>query len=123
MIGPNANRKITIAQGQEILQVIGSVSKMAEAQQIRRFCILNSGVDIENYLVGIEYEKISSWLGAADPLPKFERLLYKRLRNTGNWILQNEDYIRFKSTPGSSLWLHGIRTPSSLPIVYHLLKY
>jgi hypothetical protein len=69
-------------------------------------------MDIELYLVGIKYERISSWLGASNPLPNFERLLYKRFGNTGNWILQNENYIRFKSTPGSSLWLHGISTPS-----------
>jgi hypothetical protein len=53
-------------------------------------------------------EKIRSWLSPADPEVNYMRALRMRHSGSGAWFLQSQEYIQWKSSPKSSLWLHGL---------------
>jgi hypothetical protein len=53
-------------------------------------------------------EKIQKWLSAADPSSNYEQALKQRQNNTGLWLLNSDQYRKWKTEPASFLWLHGI---------------
>lgn len=57
-------------------------------------------------LAGREREKCLQWLGEMDQSAKHEDEYKKSAEGTGNWLLQNEAYLKWKDGPGL-LWLKG----------------
>ncbi|KAH8882915.1 purine and uridine phosphorylase [Thozetella sp. PMI_491] len=53
-------------------------------------------------------DQIEKWLSPADPSTNYNESLKKRHRGTGQWLLQDARYSRWKKEPSSFLWLNGI---------------
>lgn len=53
-------------------------------------------------------DRIQSWLFPADPYINLKRALNTRHPGSGAWFLQDEQYLQWKSSLKSSLWLHGL---------------
>jgi hypothetical protein len=53
-------------------------------------------------------DRIQSWLIPADPYINLKRALKTRHSGSGAWFLKNEQYLQWKSSFKSSLWLHGL---------------
>lgn len=50
---------------------------------------------------------ICKWLSAPDPSSNYDRGRRSRQANTGFWFIKSEDYLRWKKSNASMLWLHG----------------
>lgn len=66
------------------------------------------------YAVHIVVNKIWKWLDAPDKSGNFQAAREKHHKQTGNWFFEGVEYIRWKKTPDSALWVYGTR---------ELLKY
>jgi SpoVK/Ycf46/Vps4 family AAA+-type ATPase len=54
------------------------------------------------------HEHIDKWLSPADPSTNYSRTLKERHPGSGEWLLQDTRYSRWKGQPSSFLWLYGI---------------
>ncbi|KZP02615.1 hypothetical protein FIBSPDRAFT_905682, partial [Athelia psychrophila] len=59
--------------------------------------------DEGNRAMAIIYE----WLGAPDSSGNFHAAREKHHGNTGSWFLGGEEYVKWKETPDSTLWVYG----------------
>ncbi|KZP17116.1 hypothetical protein FIBSPDRAFT_894522 [Athelia psychrophila] len=64
--------------------------------------------DQGNCVMVIIYE----WLGAPDSSGNFHAARDKHHGNTGTWFLEGEQYVKWKETPDSTLWVYGTPEPS-----------
>ncbi|MCJ1385865.1 hypothetical protein MMC17_008989 [Xylographa soralifera] len=66
------------------------------------------------------------WLTATDPSSNYHAALKKHQPSTGEWLLELEQFRKWKDTRSSLLWLHGIpgcgKTILSSTIVKHLIS-
>ena len=64
-------------------------------------------------------EKIRSWLKPPDPTTNYNTAIEARQVGTGAWFMQSQDFVDWTTTPGSFLWIRGIRAPkgSSLAMI------
>ncbi|KIK55236.1 hypothetical protein GYMLUDRAFT_878946 [Collybiopsis luxurians FD-317 M1] len=53
-----------------------------------------------------EKEKIKKWLNAPDCTMNYQAADDKRTEGTGQWILNDPEYIKWKQSP-SMLWIQG----------------
>jgi hypothetical protein len=53
-------------------------------------------------------DRIQSWLIPANPYINLNRALKTRHAGSGAWFLRNEQYLQWRSSLKSSLWLHGL---------------
>ncbi|OAG13220.1 HET-domain-containing protein [Alternaria alternata] len=71
--------------------------------------------------------KIRSWLSAPDPSTNYHKAHKQRQAETGVWLLEGEQFTRWKERAASRLWLYGIpgcgKTILSSTIIEHLLRY
>jgi hypothetical protein len=71
--------------------------------------------------------KIRSWLSAPDPSTNYHKAHKQRQAETGLWLLEGEQFTRWKKSAASRLWLYGIpgcgKTILSSTIIEHLLQY
>lgn len=71
-----------------------------------------------------QYNEIKLWLNPTDPSTNFNEAKKLRHQGSGAWILENPVFSRWKSQPGSFLWLHGMsgcgKTVLSSTIIQHL---
>lgn len=54
-----------------------------------------------------EYKKIVAWLCAADPWTSHDSARQRHEKLTGNWLLQCEQYQRWKLGKGGRVWMSG----------------
>ncbi|OAG10753.1 HET-domain-containing protein, partial [Paraphaeosphaeria sporulosa] len=52
--------------------------------------------------------KICKWLSAPDPSINYHKALKQRQAGTGTWLVEGEQFTRWKVGVASRLWLHGI---------------
>jgi NACHT domain len=55
-----------------------------------------------------EQNKIIQWLQYTDPSTNHNAACERREPLTGNWLLQSDDFTKWKREPKQLLWLHGI---------------
>ncbi|RYO14807.1 Vegetative incompatibility protein [Alternaria arborescens] len=71
--------------------------------------------------------KIRSWLSAPDPSTNYHKAHKQRQAETGLWLLEGEQFMRWKKSAASRLWLYGIpgcgKTILSSTIIEHLLQH
>ena len=71
--------------------------------------------------------KICSWLSAPDPSTNYYKAHKQRQAETGVWLLDGEQFTRWKERAASRLWLYGIpgcgKTILSSTVVENLLQY
>ncbi|OWY50036.1 HET-like protein [Alternaria alternata] len=71
--------------------------------------------------------KICSWLSAPDPSTNYHKAHKQRQALTGVWLLEGEQFTRWRERAASRLWLYGIpgcgKTILSSTIIEHLLQY
>ena len=71
-----------------------------------------------------EQDKIIQWLQSTDPSTNHNAACEKREPLTGNWLLQSDDFAKWKREPKQLLWLHGIpgcgKTVLSSTVVEHI---
>jgi hypothetical protein len=63
---------------------------------------------IPNFVSDQRTERILNWLKTCDPSTNHAAARQKHEPTTGNWFIQSAAFTTWKSTPKSSLWLHGI---------------
>ncbi|MCJ1394682.1 hypothetical protein MMC18_007562, partial [Xylographa bjoerkii] len=72
-------------------------------------------------------EKIHKWLSAPDPSINYNAALTKRQASTGSWFTGSPQCDKWKRTPGSLLWLHGIpgcgKTVLASTLIEDVLKF
>ena len=56
-----------------------------------------------------ERQQVMTWLSAPDPSPNQRISRSKMQDGTGLWLINSQEFVHWKSIPGSLLWLHGIR--------------
>ena len=52
--------------------------------------------------------QIFRWLAAPDPSPNHNKACQSKQRETGSWLLESSNYIKWKKQRASFLWIHGI---------------
>jgi hypothetical protein len=71
-----------------------------------------------------EQNKIIQWLQSTDPSTNHNAACERREPLTGNWLLQSDDFAKWKREPKQLLWLHGIpgcgKTILSSTVVEHI---
>jgi hypothetical protein len=71
-----------------------------------------------------EQNKIIQWLQYTDPSTNHNAACERREPLTGNWLLQSDDFTKWKREPKQLLWLHGIpgcgKTILSSTVVEHI---
>jgi hypothetical protein len=71
-----------------------------------------------------EQDKIIQWLQYTDPSTNHNAACERREPLTGNWLLQSDDFAKWKREPKQLLWLHGIpgcgKTILSSTVVEHI---
>ena len=71
--------------------------------------------------------KICNWLSAPDPSTNYHKAHKQRQAETGLWLLEGEQFTRWKASAASRLWLYGIpgcgKTILSSTIVENLLEH
>jgi hypothetical protein len=60
------------------------------------------------------WTKFRQWLSPPDPSTSHNSACQKRQPTTGVWFTESQHFNKWKDSPNSFLWLHGIRTFSSL---------
>lgn len=60
-------------------------------------------LDLEQKRRQMEY-----WLSPPDPSTNFNKALQQRHKGSGLWFIQSDSFIKWRTQPGSFLWLHGI---------------
>lgn len=53
-------------------------------------------------------QKIQAWLSAPDPSNNLNKAREQRHQGTGQWFLDSEEYMKWKTDRNSFLWLNGI---------------
>ncbi|KAK2052294.1 hypothetical protein LY76DRAFT_472246, partial [Colletotrichum caudatum] len=56
----------------------------------------------------LQYQEVMKWLSPPDQSSNYNTAFRQRHEGTGQWFLESEDYSKWKKSPKSSLWLHGI---------------
>ncbi|WQF89312.1 Putative NACHT nucleoside triphosphatase, P-loop containing nucleoside triphosphate hydrolase [Colletotrichum destructivum] len=56
----------------------------------------------------LHFGEVMKWLVPPDPSTNNNKALQQRHEGTGQWFLESDEYFKWKTTPKSSLWLHGI---------------
>ncbi|KAK1991679.1 purine and uridine phosphorylase [Colletotrichum falcatum] len=56
----------------------------------------------------LHYQEVMKWLSPPDQSSNYNTAFGQRHEGTGQWFLESEDYSKWKKSPKSSLWLHGI---------------
>ena len=63
-------------------------------------------------VIGMILEKeevIYRWLAAPDTSGNYNSAREKHHATTGAWLIEGEQFVRWKETPGSALWIYGTR--------------
>ncbi|KAL5372833.1 hypothetical protein DPSP01_013203 [Paraphaeosphaeria sporulosa] len=71
--------------------------------------------------------KISSWLSAPDPCTNYYKARKQWQAKTGLWLVEGEQFVRWKANAASRLWLYGIpgcgKTILSSTVIKNLLQH
>ncbi|KAF7311737.1 ANK-REP-REGION domain-containing protein [Mycena indigotica] len=51
---------------------------------------------------------VTQWISPINFFPRHQAIAETRQDNTGDWLLEHPDFLKWKSTPGSRLWCTGI---------------
>ncbi|KZP12272.1 hypothetical protein FIBSPDRAFT_836445 [Athelia psychrophila] len=51
--------------------------------------------------------RLYQWLGAPDSSGNYQAAREKHHGNTGTWFIEGEQYVKWKETPDSTLWVYG----------------
>ncbi|KZP30888.1 hypothetical protein FIBSPDRAFT_68888 [Athelia psychrophila] len=71
---------------------------------------VTNNVNGDFYMLGEDkVDKIYKWLDAPDSSGNFLAAREKHHGQTGTWFIEGEDYLRWKETPDSALWVYGTR--------------
>lgn len=54
-------------------------------------------------------ERIFRWLAAPDSSSNFREAREAHLAQTGDWLVDGEQFANWKQTPNSALWVYGAR--------------
>jgi hypothetical protein len=64
--------------------------------------------DIEDVAIRQKRDQMKNWLSPPDPSTNYNKALQQRQQGTGMWLLQSDEFTRWKTRQNSLLWLHGI---------------
>lgn len=71
--------------------------------------------------------KMTSWLSAPDPSTNYHKAHKQRQAETGLWLLESANFMEWKESAASPLWLYGIpgcgKSILSSTIIEHLLQH
>jgi hypothetical protein len=85
-----------------------------------------SGVPLDTNMEKEERAKIFAWLSAPDPSTNYDKAFKQRLKGTGLWFLEGQEFAKWKLEESSLLWLHGIpgsgKTILSSAIIQDILE-
>ena len=76
--------------------------------------LLSDLITVSNSILEELQDKLSCWLGLPDPSTNYHAALEKRHPETGFWLLNSQDFIEWKSSKCSFMWLYGNGTSQSL---------
>ena len=65
-----------------------------------------------------EKRDMDQWLSAPDPSNTHNRLQEEHHEGTGNWFFETKDFTTWRDTPGSMLWIKGIRESTRCVVSY-----
>lgn len=65
--------------------------------------------DFASFQVDENRDKIIRWLACADPSLNHHVARKKHEPTTGDWLIKDNRYGKWKAASNSVLWLHGIR--------------
>jgi hypothetical protein len=84
-----ASHKLPVGQGVSLAQSLAQNQRMLDVQQSE------------------EFRKIVAWLSAADPWTNHDSARQQHGSQTGNWLLQADQYKKWKLDATSHLWMYG----------------
>ncbi len=67
--------------------------------------------------------QILDWISTTKYYQKHQALRESRARNTGNWILQTSEYLRWRDGTGTTLWCQGIQGSGKTNLVYDTFNF
>ena len=68
-------------------------------------------------------EKICLWLKPPDPTTNYNTAIEARQVGTGAWFIQSQDFVDWTTTPGSFMWICGIRASTRTRPLWFLTKH
>jgi hypothetical protein len=84
-----ASHKLLVGQGASLAQLLAQNQRMLDVQQSE------------------EFRKIVAWLPAADPWTNHDSARQRHESQTGSWLLQADQYKKWKLDATSHLWMYG----------------
>ncbi|KAF7986998.1 hypothetical protein HWV62_79 [Athelia sp. TMB] len=67
--------------------------------------------EVQRLSITTTEKEIYQWLAAPDTSGNYNAAREKHHENTGAWFLEGDEFVHWKETPGSALWING--TPGS----------
>jgi ankyrin repeat protein len=81
-------------------------------------------ISMEKLESELQHEKVRQWLVPPDPSVNHNKALKQRHEGSGIWLLEGDQFLKWKTQPKSFLWLHGIpgcgKTILSSTVIQHL---
>jgi nucleoside phosphorylase/Cdc6-like AAA superfamily ATPase len=101
-----------------------------QQQNIRDVTVEHQGnirnTDVEILRMQENSRRIAEWLSAPDTTTNHHRALQQHFDDTGLWFIHGDAFKKWKSQPGSFLWLHGSpgcgKTVLTSTIIEHLMQ-
>jgi hypothetical protein len=97
--------------------------RLAEIEDSSRECYRQ----FRDFKLSHEQNKIIQWLQSTDPSTNHNAACERREPLTGNWLLQSDEFAKWKREPKQLLWLHGIpgcgKTILSSTVVEHIKEH
>ena len=111
----SANNKSTLS-----LKTENDVSTMKQeltfGHQGLSLVLIDSIFCLSNLKLAELSNKLFRWLQVPDPSSNYNAARKARQSGTNSWLLNGPEFLKWRSDPGSSLWLHGIREGSLCPL-------
>ncbi|KAI0197576.1 hypothetical protein F4808DRAFT_463616 [Astrocystis sublimbata] len=92
----------------EDLMILGKTETALTALHIVQEDVMQVQHGIEYIKESSQNDKIKQRLSPTDPSINFQNALRQRQPGTGQWLLEHDSYLAWKSGTNSFLWLHGI---------------
>ncbi|KAF3925411.1 Ankyrin-1 [Arthrobotrys entomopaga] len=92
----------------KIIEIPGLLSSIEKnVNQIRR-TVEDTNDKIHQIGGRIKKDDISRWLSPPDPSINHTKALQQRHENSGAWLLERDEFLRWRTQQNSFLWLYGI---------------
>ncbi|KAJ9498592.1 hypothetical protein H2202_005778 [Exophiala xenobiotica] len=105
---------VSADNAQNIVDILNNARTLPRIEEQLGILKTQIETDIRQRTQDNERESFLRWLSADEQALKYRSHCEKRVKGTGQWLLQHESYLKWKKEPGEMLWLSGIGQSSGI---------